>query len=342
MDGKLFQPSLSILLPFRDAAETLPDCLNSIRRQTLTDFELLAVDDHSRDSSASIVGSYAREDPRFRLLHARTQGLVAALNHGLREARSDLIARMDADDLMLYRRLELQYAYLNSHPEIGVLGTRVQAFSHEPIRAGLTEYIRWQNSCVSPRQIADDIYLESPFAHPSVMFRRAPIMAAGGYRHGMFPEDYDLWLRLYRQEVRMAKLPQVLLRWRDRPQRVTRTDPRCSRQAFDKLRAAALARDPRLHDPQRQLVIWGAGRKTRQRAVLLLEHGFRLRAWVDIDPRKIGNNIKGVPVVAPQWLRREPKPLVLCYVASHGARELIEAQLSKYGYQKGRNYLQVG
>ena len=103
-----------------------------------------------------------------------------------------------------------------------MLGTRVEAFSNQPILAGLSEYIRWQNSCVSPRQISDDIYLESPLAHPSVMFRRHRIMAAGGYREGMFPEDYELWLRLHRQGAVMAKLPQVLLQWRDWPRRFTR------------------------------------------------------------------------------------------------------------------------
>ena len=75
---------------------------------------------------------------------------------------------------------------------------------------------------------------------------------------------------------------------------------------------------------------------------LLLERGFRPSAWVDIDPRKIGNRIDDVPVVAPQWLRREPKPFVLCYVASHGARELIEAELHRCGYHKGKDFLQVG
>jgi hypothetical protein len=175
------------------------------------------------------------------------------------------------------------------------------------------------------------------------MYRRRHILSAGGYRHGMFPEDYDLWLRLHRQGMQMAKLPRVLLQWRDRPQRVTRVDPRCSRQAFDRLRSAALARDPRLRSRQhRELVVWGAGRKTRQRVALLLEHGYRPNAWVDIDPRKIGNTIEGAPVVAPEWLQREPKPLVLCYVARHGARELIEQELNRYGYCKGKDFLQVG
>jgi len=336
------QSSVSVLLPFRNAADTLPDCLDSIRSQTLLDFELLAVNDHSRDDSTAIVAAHARRDPRIRLLHARDHGLVAALNHGLHAAKTPLIARMDADDIMHPRRLELQYDYLQSHREITVLGTQVEAFSDQPILSGLSEYIRWQNGCVSPRQIADDIYLEAPLAHPSVMFRRHRIMAVGGYREGMFPEDYDLWLRLHRQGALMAKLPQVLLQWRDWPQRFTRTNPRCARQAFDRLRAKALARDPRLRYRERELVIWGAGRKTRLRAAMLLERGFHPVAWVDIDPRKIGNRLNGVPVVAPRWLKRDPKPLVLCYVANHGARELVERELRSYGYLKGQDFLQVG
>jgi len=303
---------------------------------------LLAVNDHSTDDSVAIVTARARVDRRIRLLHNPRHGLVAALNHGLNVAQAELIARMDADDLMHPERLALQFEHLRCHDEITVLGTRVELISETPITAGLKEYLRWQNQCVSSEQISDDIYLETPFAHPSVTFRRRAIHSAGGYRDGAFPEDYELWLRLHRLGERMVKLPRVLLQWRDWPRRTSRVDPRCSRDAFDRLRAEYMASDPRLNSGERDLAIWGAGRKTRRRVDPLLEHGFRPNVWVDIDPRKIGNRIDGVPVVAPQWLQREPKPFVLCYVATHGARELIEYELHRYGYRKGKDYLQVG
>ena len=135
----------------------------------------------------------------------------------------------------------------------------------------------------------------------------------------------------------------ALLRWRDHPQRLSRSDPRCDREAFDRLRADYLALDARLRSARDRLVIWGAGRRTRQRAAHLLRRGYRPQAWIDIDPRKLDNRIDGVPVVPPTWLRgRRPRPFVLCYVASHGARPRVEADLSRLDFRKAVDYLHVG
>ncbi len=90
------------------------------------------------------------------------------------------------------------------------------------------------------------------------------------------------------------------------------------------------------------MAIWGAGRSIRKRAQHLLGYGYTPIAWIDIDPRKTGNRINGVPVVGAQWLRRGERRFVLSYVAVHGARESVEAELHRIGYLKGRDYLHVG
>ncbi len=336
------RPALSILLPVRDGATTLPACLDSIRAQTWADFELLAIDDHSQDASVLLLERAARQDPRVRLLRNPGRGLVDALNLGLEQARGDLVARMDADDIMHPERLALQAEYLRRHPGVALAGARVKLFPEGIVQAGYREYVRWQNGLLTPEQIAQDIYVEAPFAHPAVTFRRRAVIAAGGYRQGPFPEDYELWLRLHQRGERMAKLPQTLLYWRESAGRTSRQDPRYLRTAFDRLRADYLARDPLLRARREALVFWGAGRKTRRRCTHLIQHGFAPQAWIDIDPRKIGNRVQGAWVVAPAWLRREPKPLVLVYVANHGARDLIAAQLQALGYRKGADFLCVG
>jgi glycosyltransferase involved in cell wall biosynthesis len=335
-------PAVSIVLPVRDAAETLGACLESIRSQTLADFEVLAVDDGSTDASARILARWAARDRRLRLIRTPPRGLVAALNLGLEAARCELVARMDADDLMAPERLALQCERLWRDPSLTLVGSRVRLFPEHLIRTGYRRYLAWQNACLSARDIADEIYVEAPFAHPSVMFRRGPVRALGGYREGPFPEDYDLWLRLHRSGHAMAKLPEVLLHWRERPDRTSRIDPRYAREAFDRLRARYLAADPRILHNRERLVIWGAGRRTRRRCAHLLSRGFRIGAWIDVDPRKIGNRVDGAPVVAPRWLAREPRPFVLGYVANHGARELIAQGLHAMGYRRGRDYLMVG
>jgi glycosyltransferase involved in cell wall biosynthesis len=334
-------PAISIVLPFRDAAATLPECLESIRCQTFADFELLAIDDGSADGSAALVQHSAQQDDRVRLLQPGRVGLVAALNVGLAQARAALIARMDADDLMHAERLAAQQAYLEQHPEIALVATQVELFPPERIRAGYREYVRWQNQCLTPQQIADNIYVESPFAHPSVMLRRSVIAQLGGYAEGPFPEDYELWLRMQQAGMPMAKLDRVLLSWRERDDRASRVDPRYARAAFDALRARFLGRDPRVRG-QRPLVIWGAGRRTRLRARHLLDQGAQPIAWIDIDPHKIGHVVWGLPVCPPGWLDQRPRPFVLIYVTSHGAREFAAGLLAQWGYRIGQDYLAVG
>jgi glycosyltransferase involved in cell wall biosynthesis len=308
----------------------------------LTEFEVIAVDDGSDDGSAAKLAAVAARDKRVRQLPSPRRGLVPALNHGLATARGDLIARMDADDRMHPQRLERQFRHLQRCPRTDVLGSRVRVFPEDRLTEGIREYISWLNGCITAESIARDIYLESPLAHPSVMFRRRTVREAGGYREGPFPEDYDLWLRLNAAGKRLEKLPGILLDWRDGPVRTSRTDPRCSREAFDRLRARYLAKDPRLLANRENLAIWGAGRTTRKRVMHLLGQGFKPVAWIDIDPRKIGNSLDGVPVVAPEWLDRPERLFVLSYVAAHGARPLIERALENLGYRKGQDYLNVG
>ncbi len=335
-------PAVSIILPFRNEAAYLPECLESIRVQTLASWELLAIDDGSDDGSAELVHSFAVEDGRVRLLRPGRVGLVAALNLGIAEARAPLVARMDADDLMHPDRLRAQQEYLDAQPEVALAGTQVELFPPDEVRGGYLEYIRWQNSVMEPQQVAREIYVESPFAHPSVMARTEVLRAAGGYADGPFPEDYELWLRLHAAGHCMGKVPRVLLRWRERGGRTSRVDPRYARDAFDALRADYLVRDPRVAS-SRKIVVWGAGRRSRLRARLAMERGIRPTAWIDIDPLKIGHRVWGLPVHPPEWLAdRSPRPFILVYVNNHGARDLIAARLDEMNYRAGDDWLGVG
>lgn len=328
-------------MPFFNAGPTIGETVSSILGQSFGAFELIAVDDGCADDSVERLLEAACGDPRLRLLRPGRRGIVGAMNYGLLQARGEFVARMDADDRMHPERLRLQAEYLRAHPDVGLVGSRVRLFPEELIEGGFREYIRWQNGLLSPEAIAADIYVELPIANPSTMFRRELVVELGGYRDGDFPEDYELMLRLHHEGIAMAKLPEVLLDWRESPGRATRTDPRYTADSFDRVRAAYLACDRRLHRP-RPLAIWGAGRRTRRRVDFLLGYGFRPDLWVDIDPKKIGRSIGGAPVVGPEWLRRRPRPLVLSYVTNRGARRLIAEFLEELGYRRGEDYLQVG
>jgi hypothetical protein len=172
------------------------------------------------------------------------------------------------------------------------------------------------------------------------MFRKQRVLDLGAYRDGEFPEDYELWLRLFQAGESMMKIEEVLLDWRESDNRLSRTSSRYSEAAFEKLRAEYLARDSRLQN--REIVFWGAGRKTRQRSRYLIDNGITPSAWIDIDSKKTGNEYHGAKTYMPDWLRQiDHRPFVLNYVRNHGARERCRRFLDDSNYVMGIDYLDV-
>jgi hypothetical protein len=232
---------------------------------------------------------------------------------------------------------------LNQHPEVGVVSCRVLGFPGGQARQGFEIYIEWLNSLLSDAGIRREMFVESPLPHPSVMFRRGLIMQAGGYQDRGWAEDYDLWLRLYIMGVRFEKLPQVLLEWREHPERLTRTDSRYSLENFLRAKAYYLVRGPL--EGRDGVIVWGAGMLGRRLSKLLVRHEAPLAAFIDIDPRKIGRTQRGLPIVAPEnlpgWLERFSNPVVLAAVGARGARQLIRKRLTAFGLVEGENWWSV-
>ena len=156
----------------------------------------------------AILEDWARRDGRIRVLACKHAGIIPALNTGWKACRGAYVARMDADDLCHPARLEKQARFLDQNPEIALVAARVEGFPEEDMREGFRVYIDWLNSLISPDEIAREIYIESPLAHPSVMMRREWLMKMGGYQEHGWPEDYDLWLRMHLAGAKMGKIPE--------------------------------------------------------------------------------------------------------------------------------------
>lgn len=323
-------PRVSVLIPAYNAEATVESALESILRQTFTDFEIVVVDDGSTDCTPSILEQISRQDPRVRPITVPHGGIINALNAGIAECRGELIARMDADDISHPRRLELQVDLMDSHPEISVCSTLVRMFPRKVLLGGMVRYEQWLNSLVIPEQIDRDMFVESPLAHPSAMVRRDELVALGGYQERGWAEDYDLWLRYNAVGKLFAKVPSTLVFWRQTEGRLTFTDGRYSVENFLRAKAHYLAR--MLRGIQRPVVLWGAGKTGRRIIKHLLREGLEIEAVIDIDPRKIGHTLRGRPVVNPGYLQDGPGPFVIAAVSSHGARELIREQLTGFGF----------
>lgn len=333
-------PHVSVVMPVHNAAATLARAVTSIQGQTLTDWELLAVDDGSTDASCKMLIEFAALDPRIRVLTIARSGIVAALNAGLGAAASPYVARMDADDESHPERLAAQAAALDADGELGLVGCLVGFGGDRRISEGYARHVDWLNDLIEPADIALNRFIEAPLAHPSVMFRRKMIEDLGGYRDGDFPEDYELWLRWLDAEVRMAKVPRPLVTWHDPPMRLSRTDPRYAPEAFFRLKARWLAEWLRRElPPSRRVWIWGAGRPTRKRAEHLRAQGIAVAGYIDVDAKKTGRRVGGVPVVSPRELPPAGESFILGYVGVRGAREFIRGQLTGRGRVEGRDFL---
>ena len=332
-------PRVSVLLPVRDAAATLGECLDSLRRQTLADHEVIAVDDGSTDATPALLAAAARLDGRLRVVSTPARGLVPALQAALPLARAPLLARMDADDVAYPQRLERQARRLAEDPGTDVLGCRARLVGARAGNAGMRAYVEWLNGLVDHETIVRDLFVESPLAHPTVMMRAAALRALGGYREFDGPEDYDLWLRAHARRMRFAKDPAVLLDWRDGERRLTRRDPRYAAPAFRAVKLAAL-RDGPLRDG-RPVVLWGAGPIGKAWARALADCGQRVAAFVEVHPRRIGQRLHGAPVLRLEEATSIAGALHLAAVGQPGERERIRAAAARLGLQDGRDLLAV-
>lgn len=334
------EPKVSVVMPCYNAQETVDEAVVSVLENTLTDFELIAVDDGSEDATAERLKRWSRRDERVRPVLRDHGGLIPTLNAGWRAARGQLIARMDADDRSAPSRLARQAEFLARHSELAAVSSLVESFPPEAVREGFQVYLDWLNGLVTPEDIAREIFVESPLPHPSMMIRREWLERMGGYKEFGWPEDYDLWLRMHLAGARFGKVEQVLLYWREHPDRATRTDSRYSVRNFLRAKAHYLMKGP-LADRD-AVLIWGAGQMGRRLSKHLLREGAPLVVFIDVDPDKIGREKRGRPVVGRgkllDWWRRYDNPALISAVGSHAARPQIRAYLEKRGLMEARDW----
>jgi glycosyltransferase involved in cell wall biosynthesis len=303
-------PTVSVLVPVRDARPWLPASFASLWRQRLRELEVIAVDDGSRDGSGEWLEQVAAREPRLRVIRTPPRGLPAALNTALAAARAPLIARHDADDLSHRERLALQARRLAAEPGIGVLGTRIRLFPSRGHGPGMRRWAEWHNALLDHDAMRREALIDSPLAHGAAMIRREALEAAGGWSERGWAEDLDLWLRLFERGERFAKLPRVLYAWRQHDGSSTRTDPRYARERFVSLKLEAL---------DRTLL-------ARGRRATLVGTGASLDRWREAMGQRVAE-IREARNPAADVFAGSAGPFVLVYVsASARARWRVEAE----------------
>ena len=199
---------VSVVMPVRNGEAFVELAVRSILSQTFQALELIIIDDGSFDSTPSILSSLAATDSRIRLLSSGGRGIVDALNLGIVQSGSDLIARMDADDMALPERLERQIQFMRSNPDVVASGSSVLLIDGTGIETGTRDV------AVDRAAIADELQRTNAFIHPTMIIQKQALLDAGLYRHACtYAEDYDLWLRL--EEIgELANLAEPTLKYR--------------------------------------------------------------------------------------------------------------------------------
>ena len=326
-------PRISLLMPVHNAADTLVEAVDSIRGQHLDAWEFIMVDDGSTDASPTIMRQYARQDPRIRCIFRERCGIVEALATAAESARGPLLARMDADDVAAPARLRTQAALFERFPDLALCGARIRMCGHA-LGSGRKRYESWINSLTQHEDIVRDIFVECPIPHPTFMMPRDVFQAVGGYRDQGWPEDYDLVLRLWQQGAQFAKPEPTLLHWRNRPMRLSMTDQRYGEKAFRALKRHFLLATI-LQNADSRFYQWGAGEVGKK---WLREWTQPPEAVVDINPRKIGRAIHGVPVIPPEQLPPPGQAVILIAVGAPGARNEIRDYLHPKHYKEPKQF----
>jgi len=332
-------PPLSVLLPIRNEEAVLQEALDSLWSQSFSSFEVLAVDDGSTDGTREILRDAARRDSRIRVFRQEPRGIVAALEMARAQARGRCVARMDADDVAHPERFQAQMKLMAEVPGLAAVGTGVRYFPREKVKDGARRYETWINGLVSHEEMVRDLFVECPLAHPTLLLRAEALELVGGYRATGWPEDYDLILRLWQGGGRFGKVPETLLRWREGTRRLSRTHADYSEDAFRRCKIHHLLRT-HLADA-RGAVIWGAGPVGKAFGRELRAQGGILRAFVDLSPGRVGQEIHGAPVLHPRDAEPLKKELHLAAVAQPGARTEIRRALSEMGRTELEDFLAV-
>ncbi|MEE9333592.1 MAG: glycosyltransferase family 2 protein [Granulosicoccaceae bacterium] len=292
---------ISVLMPVRKMRAYTHLAISSILDQCHQNLELILI-----GQADQALPSEMQPNKRVRWITREQPGIVGALNTGLANAKGEYITRMDDDDIAHPERLSIQLDHLLTH-QLDICGARVRFFNEsEQIGEGNQRYAKWLNGLTSSDAINRSIFIESPIPHPTFFAHKRVWQQLGGYEDNHWPEDYDLLLRAWQLGLSMGKPEQILLDWREHPNRLTYTDSRYSRQSFTNAKAAMLcASIDAFGLDKRPIWIAGTGRNSRNWFDALQNNGVKADGFVDLDRADIKSSKRDKPVVSYESFRAE-------------------------------------
>jgi glycosyltransferase involved in cell wall biosynthesis len=214
------RPKVTVLMSAYNSGSYIGEAIESILNQTFTDFEFLIFDDGSTDDTANIVKEYEKKDDRIKAVYKQKNegmpGMIRNLNEGMKQAQGEYIARMDADDISLPERLSKEVEFLDSNPDIFLVGTA--AINIDEHGRPLSTF----RPITDPERLMERLKKVAAVYNPSIMFRSGsgleyiPLKAA---------EDYHFCLMALKKGLKIANLADVLLHYRILPPSLSHGNP---------------------------------------------------------------------------------------------------------------------
>lgn len=330
-------PKVSVILPAFNAENTILTAIESILKQTFTDFELIIVNDGSTDDTSTIIKAFT--DKRVNVFQLDHGGIARALNFGLKVCNGEYVARMDADDYSYPDRLSKQVSHLEKHKNTGLVSCLVEYGGDRTLQMGFAHYVDELNKVISYEDVLNKRFQESPFAHPTVMFRKELVGRYGGYCESSLPEDYELWLRWLSHGVKMDKVAKILYQWKDSETRLSRIHPNYDESKFSIVKAKYFVTwlTKKYKGLLPDIWVWGTGKSVRKRIAPLLSNGIKVKKYIDVKPPPYQNN----EIVYYKEMSVTHAQIVLSYVSDRKGRIEIQQFLDNQGFQEGVNYFMM-
>jgi len=312
----LERPMISILMPFKNEAKFLSKTLDSILNQDV-EFELIAVDDHSTDSSWDIISKF----DRVKVFKNEGNGTIDALRLAYSKCSGDFITRMDADDLMPEGKLKELRDLLIKAGKGHVSTGRVEYFSDGKLGEGFKKYANWLNDLCKQNNHFEHIFKECVIASPNWMMYRDDFERIGGFKDSIYPEDYHLVFKMWQENLKVISSKEVTHLWRDHENRASRNLEVYRDQKFYDLKL-----DFFLKEHGDSFSLWGAGPSGKSLVKKLIARDVKF-SWHTNNDKKIGKIIYGVKLDPIE----DVKDIVIIAVSQFGARENIIDFLAKKG-----------
>ena len=330
------QPLVSIIMAAKDTAPYLPDCMDSILAQTYDNWELIAINDHSSDRTPEIIKWYADKDCRVKLFNSKRHKLIPTLKEGYSQAKGELINRMDSDDKMPPDKLEVLVHEWQKHGKGHIVAGGTEHFVDSgEVGDGFRRYEQWLNEVAKQERHWKEIYQECVIPSHCWIIHREDFERVGGFDPEVYPEDYDLCMRFYKDGLKVHGLDKVLHYWRDRSDRISRTWDEYKDNRYFNLKVKYFYQIDR--DREKTLVLWGAGRNGKDLAKLLLDEEDTFH-WVCDNDRKIGKDVYGIKMEHFSYIPSIENAQILIVVTSPKEKQLIQLRLKYWNKKPGEDY----